>query len=129
MTPIWIDETVAAFGRQMGLSHFALNDRGAAGVVFENGMSFRLERTDDAMIASVQMAAPGSDEAIRKVLIEAHPEMQTKGGGIVRAACLLRTGETVLALRIEEREISVVSLEQAFNRLWERALELGRSMA
>ena len=129
MTPVWIDETVEAFGRQMGLGHFALNERGAAGVIFENGVSFRLERTDDALIASVRMAAPGSDEAVRKVLTEAHPEMQAKDGGIVRAACLLRTGETVLALRIEEREISVVSLEQAFNRLWERALELGRAMA
>lgn len=129
MTPIWIDETVEAFGRQMGLAHFALNDRGAAGVIFENGVSFRLERTDDAMIASVRMPAPGSDEAVRKVLTEAHPEMQAKDGGVVRAACLLRTGETVLALRIDEREISVVALEQAFDRLWGRALELGRAVA
>ena len=129
MTPIWIDETVEAFGRQMGLSRFALNDRGAAGVVFENGVSFRLERTADAMVASVRMAAPGSDEAIRKVLTESHPEMQTKEAGVVRAACLLRTGETVLAVRIAEREISVVSLDQAFRFLGERALDLGRSMA
>ena len=128
MTPVWIDETVEAFGRQMGLGHFALNERGAAGVIFENGVSFRLERTDDALIASVRMAAPASDEAVRKVRTESHPEMQAKDGGIVRAACLLCTGETVLALRIGEREISVVALEQAFDRLWERALELGRAI-
>ena len=128
MTPIWIDETVQAFGRQMGLSNFALNERGAAGVVFENGVMFGLELAGGAMTASVRMAAPASDEALRRVLTEAHPEAQAKGGGTVRAACLLRTGETVLALRIEEREITVAALEQAFERLWGRALELGRAI-
>ena len=35
MTPDWLNNTVRAFGRQLGLKEFAMNERGAAGVRFE----------------------------------------------------------------------------------------------
>lgn len=53
MIASWIAETVRAFGRSLGLKDFALNERGAAGVRFENGRGLYLEGGDAGLMVSV----------------------------------------------------------------------------
>lgn len=126
--PDWLNDTVRGFGRQLGLSTLALNERGAAGVRFDNGTALRLERTDGALTVFVTVAGQPSGEALRTLLAEAHP---AAGGGrrrVVRAACSLRTGEALLAVRIGERDVGVTSLSDAFHDLWERAERIRRAI-
>ena len=117
MTPDWLNETVQAFGRQMGLKRFALNDRGAAGVRFENGFAFRLEYAHEALIVSMAMEAPSEAATLRRILTQSHPDA-VRGGLPVRAAFLARTGEALFAQRLAEREVTVTALEAVFRRLW-----------
>ena len=119
MTPTWLNETVQAFGRQMHLQRFALNDRGAAGIRFENGLSLRLEYAHEALIVLVGFAAAAEPQTLRRVLTGAH--YAVRGDRPVRAAYLARTGEAVFTLRLAEREVSVTALEAAFRQLWATA--------
>mgnify|MGYP003318653889 CR=1 FL=1 len=126
MSPAWVNDTVRGFGRQLGLETLALNDRGAAGINFENGMSLRLEHVAGAMVVVVKLGGTPSGDAIRAALAEAHPSASDGKGPEVRAACSSGTGEAFLAIRIGERDLSVGALEAAFRRLWDRAERLRR---
>ena len=126
--PDWLNETVRGFGRQLGLTTLELNDRGAAGVRFDNGATLRLERTAGALSMYVTVAGRPSGEALKLLLSEAHP---AAGGGRrrpVRVACSVRTGEALLAVRIGERDLDVASLADAFHDLWSRAERIGRAI-
>lgn len=127
MTPSWIDETVRAFGRQLGLSAFSLNDRRAAGARFENGFALYLEYGEGGMMVSVGLAADGSEATLRKLLALAHPEAGT--GLRLRAVWFERTGEARFIARIDDRDLSATVLEQTFRTLWQAAEYFGRSVA
>ena len=117
MIPTWLNETVQAFGRQMHLTRFALNERGVAGVRFENGLAFRLEYANESLLVSVAFAVLPEAPILQRVLMQAHPDA-ARGGSPVRAAYLSRTGEALLVLRLPERDVTVTVLEAAFRRLW-----------
>lgn len=126
MIPTWLNEVVGDFGRQMGLNNFALNDRGTAGVRFENGATLRLEATDEtlAMIVGVQPSnAVDAAAFTKKLLTAAHYE--NAGGAGVRAAILKRTGEAVFVRRLEVRSVDLPKLQETFELLWETACEIG----
>ena len=126
MSPSWVNDTVRGFGRQLGLETLALNDRGAAGINFENGMSLRLEHVRGAMMVVVKLGGEPSGDALRAALAEAHPAASDGKGPDIRAACAAGTGEAMLVIRIVERDLGVSALESAFRRLWERAERLRR---
>lgn len=125
--PDWLNDTVRGFGRQLGLSTLSLNDRGAAGVRFDNGAELRLERTDGALIVSVTLDGRPSAEALKALLAEAHPAAGD-GRRRVRCACSSRTGGALLAVRIGERDVGITSLSDAFRDLWARAERIGRAI-
>ena len=81
MTPTWLNDVVTAFGRQMALTRFALNERGVAGVRFENGLTLRFEYADEARLVSMGVAAGDEPAPLRHVLAAGHPAEQ-RGGGV-----------------------------------------------
>lgn len=126
MTPTWLNDVVTAFGRQMALTRFALNERGVAGVRFENGLTLRFEYADEALLVSMGVAA-GNDPATLRHLLEAvHPAAQ-RGG--MRAAYLAKRGEAVYAVRLAERSVTVAALGEVFQALWQAADRLRRSVS
>lgn len=127
MTPDWLNEIVRAFGRQMNLTRFELNERGAAGVRFENGLSFRLEYARESLMVMAGVPVPPDAEALKRLLVSVHPSAVRSHP--MRAAYLAKTGEAVFICRLDEREASVTSLESVFRLLWGAADQLRRAQA
>ena len=119
MTPSWLNDTVRAFGRQMGLRTLALNDRGAAGVRFENAAELRLEYANAALAMTVTLPAVGDPETAKRILQAAHPGGAR--GQRVRSGLFRKTGRAFFHARLEERDVSVDALERVFRGLWESA--------
>ena len=125
--PVWIEEAVRAFGRQMGLGSFALNERGAAGVRFENGVALRLEYSMESLVMTAGVAMEPTAAALTRLLTGAHPDAAP--GANVRAAWMERTGEGIYVIRLAERLVDVSSLEAAFRCLWTLATRLGKAVS
>jgi len=126
MVENWIDEQIKAFGRQLELTTFALNDRGMAAVQFENSVKLRLEYRQPVLWVQVLLPMPSEAEALVRLLSEAHPRRGTTGAGTVRAAYLERSGEALLAVGLEEDRIEASEIDTTFRELFERAVRLGR---
>ena len=127
MTPDWLNETVRAFGRQIGLGAFVLNERGAAGVRFENGMSLMLEYAAESLLVSVRVPVHPDGEVLRRLLADAHPSVRTGLPQRVRTAYLAKSGEAMYVARIGERQVNVSVIEGAFRTLWGMAMRIGRA--
>lgn len=119
--PGWIDAVVGDFGRGAGLGSLSLGERGAAALRFETGAALRLEYTGGELV--VAMTAPAAD--LRRLLSFSRPD--ARFGLRVRAGILPRTGEAVLAVRLAERDVTLVRLNSAFALLWRLAGEIGGS--
>lgn len=125
MTPDWLNDTVQAFGRQMGLTEFRLSANGTAGVRFENGLVFRLEYAHEALMLSVGVLADADEETMKQLLVTAHPSAARSVR--IRSGYLAKSGEALFALRLAERTVTVASLEAAFRLLWQAADRLRRA--
>lgn len=126
MTPDWLNETVRAFGRQMNIPNFELNARGAAGMRFENGIGFRLEYANEALMLMTAVEVPADAALFTRVLALVHPDARLQPA--VRAGYLARTGEAIFVVRVGEREVSVTALEAVFRMLWRLAEQIGRAV-
>lgn len=125
--PDWMNEAVQAFGRQLNLSTLALNEQGAAGLSFENGVSLRFEYTGEAMMMVAGLKADPDPESLARLLTDVHPSAP-RGEYPVRAAYLSRTGELVFAAKLPERMVNVSVLQEAFTELWDRIQRLRRAI-
>ncbi|MCQ2368515.1 MAG: hypothetical protein MJ109_05860 [Kiritimatiellae bacterium] len=126
MAPEWLNEVVADFGRQMGLNGFALNERGTAGVRFENGITFRLEYANEALMMIVGFIPTNAEDFqsfAAKLLTVAHYEAAGSKG--IRVGFLKRSGEAIATARISERELDVPKMEEKFGLIWQTAMETG----
>lgn len=128
MTAAWIVETVRAFGRSLGLKDFALNERGAAGVRFENGRALYLEGGDAGLMVSVGAPADPAAETMKRLLARAHYAARTDGLR-VRGVWMEKAGEARFVTRIDARDLTATGLEQAFRGLWQEAEDFGRATA
>lgn len=117
--PVWMNAVIRDFGRAAGLSGLALNERGAAALRFETGVSLRLEYTGFELVMAVTV--PSAD--VRRLLSQSNP--RARHGFKVRAGILGRTGEGVMAVRIAERDVTLPRLNAAFAALWRLAGETG----
>ena len=126
MIASWIAETVRAFGRSLGLKDFALNERGAAGVRFENGRGLYLEGGDAGLMVSVGVPSDPSAETMKRLLARAHYAARTDGLR-VRAVYVEKAGEARFVTRVDARDLTATSLEQAFRALWQEAEAFGRA--
>ena len=126
MIASWIAETVRAFGRSLGLKDFALNERGAAGVRFENGRGLYLEGGDAGLMVSVGVPSDPSAETMKRLLARAHYAARTDSLR-VRAVWVEKAGEARFVTRVDARDLTATSLEQAFRALWQEAEVFGRA--
>ncbi len=126
-SPDWMNEAVQAFGRQLNLSTFVLNEHGVAGLSFENGASLRLEYTGETLVMVVGLKAEATSDALARLLTDVNPEAP-RGEFVVRAAHLARTGELVYMVRLSERDVNVSTLQAAFSDLWDRIERLRRAL-
>ena len=129
MTPDWINETVRAFGRQLGLKALEVNEHGAAGVRFENGMALMLEYSAESLLVSVRVPMEPSGDNLKRLMADSHPSMRTSLPQRVRTAYLARSGEAMYVARIGERLVNVSAIEGAFRAMWDMAIRLGRAAA
>lgn len=127
MSPAWLNDSVQAFGRQMGLQEFRLQENGCAGATFENGLALRFEYAQEALVMSMGVPLEATDEAMKRLLVAAHPSAAAQGGPRLRVGYLSRRGEALFALRLGEREVTVTALEAAFRMLWAAADRLRRA--
>ncbi|MCQ2393291.1 MAG: hypothetical protein MJ249_03300 [Kiritimatiellae bacterium] len=125
--PDWMCEAVKAFGRQLNLSTFTLNDQGVAGLSFENGASLRLEYVGEALVMVVGLKAEPTPDALARLYMDVNPEA-AHGEFVVRAAHLARVGELVYVTKLAEHDVNVSTLQAAFTELWERIERLRRAL-
>ena len=122
MTPDWVASAIDEFGRGRGLKTLTLNGFGAASLRFDNGWRLRFEYADGMLNVMITMEVEPDDEALKRVLMAANPEVERAYP--LRAGYLADSGEAVLAIRLPEREVSLVTLDAAFQTLWSVAVGL-----
>ena len=125
--PGWLNDTVRALGRQMQLESFELNENGSAGVCFENGREFRLEYHRGALALTVTVEVPATGEAVRAVLMAAHPAARRNAR--VRSGFFMKASRAFFHARLSERDVSTDMLERVLRELWAAADGLGRVAA
>lgn len=118
-TPVWMSAVIADFGRAAGLDGLVLNERGAAVLRFETGVSLRLEYTGGELVMAVTM--PSAD--VKRLLSQSNPK--ARHGFKVRTGILHRSGESIIATRLAERDVTLPRLNAAFGVLWRIAGEIG----
>ena len=121
--PGWIASLVGDFGKAAGLSSLSLNWRGTAAIAFENGFGLRFEYVEGELVVAVTVPAYLDATRAKALLAYAHPE--ARRGFRVRAGYLPRSGKAVFAVRIQERDVTLPMVNQAFAVLWRIAQEFG----
>ncbi len=121
--PGWIASLVGDFGKAAGLSSLSLNGRGTAAIAFENGFGLRFEYVEGELVVAVTVPAYLDATRAKALLAYAHPEARL--GFRVRAGYLPRSGKAVFAVRIQERDVTLPMVNQAFAVLWRIAQEFG----
>ena len=116
MAPQWITSSLDEFGRGLGLRTLALDAQGAATLRFENGWRLRFEYTEPVLAVMITMEMEQDETQMARILTAANPEAERPY--VLRAGYLVRTREAVFAVRLEEREVDLVTLEAAFQELW-----------
>ena len=119
--PVWMNSVIADFGRAAGLESLSLNEVGTAALNFETGVALRLEYTGQELVVAVTV--PHAD--LKHLLAISHPE--AKFGFRVRTGILAKSSRAVIAVRLEEREVTLPRLNAVFTVLWRLAEETGGS--
>ena len=121
--PGWIASLVGDFGKAAGLSSLSLNGRGTAAIAFENGFGLRFEYVEGELVVAVTVPVFLDVGRTKALLSYAHHEARL--GFRVRAGYLPRSGKAVFAVRIQERDVTLPMVNQAFAVLWRIAQEFG----
>ena len=121
MAPVWMNAVIRDFGRAAGAESFALNERGAAALKFENGSALRLEYTGGELV--VAMTVPSAD--VKRLLSLSHPK--ARHAFRIRTGIMPRTHEAVMAVRLAERDVTLPRVNAAFELLWRLSMEAGGS--
>ena len=122
MAPDWIASALDEFGRGLGLKTLALNDVGAVSLRFENGWRLRFEYAEESLNVAITTEAEQDEEMMKRILMAANPEVERPYP--LRAGYFADSQEAVFAIRLSEREVNLVSLEAAFQELWETMVGL-----
>lgn len=122
MAPDWIASALDEFGRGLGLKTLALNDVDAVSLRFENGWCLRFEYSEESLNAMITMEVEQDEVMAKRILMAANPE--TERPYPLRAGCLADSREAIFAIRLPEREVTLVALETAFQELWSVAVGL-----
>ena len=123
MTPIWVTSAISVFGSRMGLSDLRLNGRDVASVTFENGRVLSFEHLQDALYVAVKLPMVPSDEALRPLFTLSHPANRLPF--TLRTAYLRRRGMALLAVRLDDRQVTPATIDTVFSALWDMAKRIG----
>ena len=121
--PGWIASLVGDFGQAAGLPSLSLNGQGTAAIAFENGFGLRFEYVEGELVVAVTVPVFLDVGRTKALLSYAHHEARL--GFRVRAGYLPRSGKAVFAVRIQERDVTLPMVNQAFAVLWRIAQEFG----
>ena len=121
--PGWIASLVGDFGKAAGLPSLSLNGRDAAAISFENGFGLRFEYVEGELVVAVTVPVFLDVGQTKALLAYAHHEARL--GFRVRAGYLPRSGKAVFAVRLQERDVTLPMVNQAFAVLWRIAQEFG----
>ena len=121
--PGWIASLVGDFGKAAGLPSLSLNGQGTAAIAFENGFGLRFEYVEGELVVAVTVPVFLDVGRAKALLAYAHHEARL--GFRVRAGYLPRSGKAVFAVRIQERDVTLPMVNQAFAVLWRIAQEFG----
>ena len=121
--PKWIESVVVEFGRAAGLKNFALNERGAAAVAFENGMKLRFEYAFDSMAIAVTVPSRLDPAVARRLLSYTHPA--ARHAFKLRTGWIQKSSVAAFVARLPGREVTLPSLNAVFAALWRIAQDFG----
>ena len=122
MVPDWVAASLDEFGRGRGLKTLTLNEFGAASLRFENGWRLRFEYAEESLNLMITVEAERDEALMTRILMAASPEVERPHP--LRAGYLADSGEAVFAICLPEREVNLVTLETAFQELWETVVGL-----
>lgn len=122
MAPDWITSTLDEFGRGRGLKALSLNEFDSASLRFENGWRLRFEYAGNALYVMITVEAERDEALMVRILMAASPEVERPYP--LRAAYLADGGEALFAVCLSEREVNLVTIETAFQELWETVVGL-----
>lgn len=115
--PAWVQESVATFGRQFGLTAWALTPKGTAALRFEHGVELQLELTRDRFYLMLLRACDPTLGQLQRLLQTVHPDVQGDEG--VRAALHTRRAMAMWVASCPVEEVTPDRLEALFNAVWE----------
>ena len=121
--PVWMNAVIRDFGQAAGVGDLALNVRGAAALDFANGVTFRLEYTGEELVMAMTMPWRGDIATLRRLMSFSDPRARL--GFRVRSGLLARTGKSLMAIRLAERDVTLPTLNAGFAALWRLAHEIG----
>jgi type III secretion system chaperone SycN len=110
----WVDDAVAAFGRDLGVAQLRLPEQGALELAFERRGRLAIERAGDDLLLYLQRHRPHlAAERLVKTLGLCHWRYDRSPP--VRAG--FKDDRLVLMLRLPAREVTADAVAQAFERL------------
>ena len=118
----WVDDAVAAFGRDMGMAGLRLPADGAVELAFERRGTLALERSggdgdgrvgDDLLVYLTRARPHGGPERLAKALALCH--WRHDRAPPVQAGA--KDDHLVLLLRLKAREVTPEAIAQGFDRL------------
>ncbi|MBP5791596.1 MAG: hypothetical protein J6W80_05000 [Kiritimatiellae bacterium] len=123
--PGWISAIVRGFGSGAGLENLSFNERGVAGVAFENGFTLRFEYVESALMVEMSVPSNPDAERMKALLSYSHPRAAAPGAMRMRTGYITKSGRVVFAVRLESRDVTGPAVHDAFAMLWRAAGEFG----
>ena len=108
-------DAIRQLGRRFGIRDLRLDADGVASLSIEGGRSLLLESRHGKLYLSLAFQVPASDEAMERLLAEAHPMRCRRFH--VRAGFLRREGLALLCVGIPDETVSVSRLSEAYEFL------------
>ena len=126
MAPDWLQQMIRDFGSRMGLTHFELNDRDAAGFKTENGFRFQLEYREEQLFMTLLFPMAENTSNLEQLLEMVHPAQRLPYA--VHAAYKPQAGGMFI-ISSNVRELNQPELAARFECLWKLATAASRRLA
>jgi hypothetical protein len=126
MAPDWLQQMIRDFGSRMGLTHFELNDRDAAGFKTENGFRFQLEYREEQLFMTLLFPMAENTPNLEQLLEMVHPAQRLPYA--VHAAYKPQAGGMFI-ISSNVRELNQPELAARFECLWKLATAASRRLA
>ena len=126
MAPDWLQQMIRDFGSRMGLTHFELNDRDAAGFKTENGFRFQLEYREEQPFMTLMFPMAEHTQNLEQLLEMVHPAQRLPYA--VHAAYKPQAGGMFI-ISSNVRELNQPELAARFECLWKLATAASQRLA